>query len=265
MGRLASAGASLASARSDRDPARASAARAGARFGASSGAARLPVIAVSGMAFEAKIARGPGVEALFAARADLLERALSEAMARGCSGIISFGTAGGLAPELEPGTLIIADAVSGPFGRVDTHADWSARLVEAFADSPLASRVVRGSVTGVIAAVTGAPQKASLHRSTGALAVDMESHIAGAIAAARGLPFAVCRAVVDPAWRSLPAAAMAGLRDDGTTALLPILRELLRQPSQIGPLLRIAADARAARTSLIQARHAFGEADVFNL
>jgi len=54
----------------------------------------------------------------------------------------------------------------------------------------------------------------------------------------------------------------AGLRDDGTTALGPILRELLRQPSQIGALIQVAVDARAARTSLVQARHAMGEAGV---
>jgi hypothetical protein len=90
--------------------------------------------------------------------------------------------------------------------------------------------------------------------------VDMESHIAGAIAAAHGVPFAVCRAIVDPAWRTLPSAATAGLRDDGSTAIAPILRELLKQPSQLGPLLRLAADARAARTALVQARHALGAA-----
>ena len=61
---------------------------------------RLPVIAVTGMAFEARIVRGEGVEVVYAARADLLERALSAAVARGCSGIVSFGTAGGLAPDL---------------------------------------------------------------------------------------------------------------------------------------------------------------------
>src|SRR6202008_52779 len=76
--------------------------------------AKLPVIAVTGMAFEARIARGKGVEAVYAARADLLERALNEAIARGCAGIISFGTAGGLAPDLAPGTLIVASSVHSP-------------------------------------------------------------------------------------------------------------------------------------------------------
>ncbi|WP_264299681.1 phosphorylase [Burkholderia sp. Z1] len=209
------------------------------------------------MAFEARIARGDGVEAVFAARADRLERALADATARGCAGIVSFGTAGGLAPDLAPGALVIANAIDGPFGRVETDTGWSARLVAALQDTPVWARVTRGTIAAVGAPVISEQEKASLHHAKGALAVDMESHIAAAFAAARGVPFAVCRAIVDPAWRTLPSAATAGLRDDGSTAILPILRELLKQPSQLGPLLQVASDARAARTTLIQARHAF--------
>ncbi|WP_244817276.1 phosphorylase [Caballeronia sp. Lep1P3] len=212
------------------------------------------------MAFEAKIARGRGVDVVFAARADWLERALSDAIARGCAGIVSFGTAGGLAPDLEPGALIVAQSVSGPLGTFATDAAWSARIVDALAGTPVARQLRRGTLASVGAPVMSEADKRSLHSSTGALAVDMESHIAGAIATARGLPFAVCRAVVDPAWRTLPPAATAGLRDDGTTAIGPILRELARQPSQIGALLRLAGDARAARATLVQARHALEKA-----
>ncbi|MBR8342265.1 phosphorylase [Burkholderia ambifaria] len=225
----------------------------------------LPVIAVTGMAFEARIARGHGVEAVFAARADRLERTLAEATARGCAGIVSFGTAGGLAPDLAPGALVIADAIDGPFGRVQTDPAWSARLVAALHDTPVWARVTRGTMAAVGAPVISEQEKASLHRAKGALAVDMESHIAAAFAASRGVPFAVCRAIVDPAWRTLPRAATAGLRDDGSTAILPILRELLKQPSQLGPLLQVAGDARAARTTLIQARHAFERAGAMRI
>ncbi|WP_258002122.1 phosphorylase [Burkholderia sp. WAC0059] len=214
------------------------------------------------MAFEARIARGPGVEVVFAARADLLERALAAALSRGASGVISFGTAGGLAPDLAPGTLIVAEAVEGPFGRADTDAQWSQRLAAALETSPLAGRVRRGVEAAVVAPLTGAADKQALFRSTGALAVDMESHLAAAAAAARGLPFAVCRAIVDPAWRSLPAAATAGLRDDGSTSVWPILRELVRDPAQLGALLRLAADARAARAALVEARRVLAQAGV---
>jgi hopanoid-associated phosphorylase len=222
----------------------------------------LPVIVVTGMAFEARIARGDGsdrVEVVYAARADLLERALRAAVVRGAAGIISFGTAGGLAPALEAGALIVADAVHGPLGKIATDAAWSARIAAALGNSPLGARVQRGPMAAVAAPLITAAGKSALHGSSGALAVDMESHIAGAIAAAHGVPFAVCRAIVDPAWRTLPRAATAGLRDDGTTALGPILRELLREPSQLGALLKLAADARAARATLVDARRAMGE------
>jgi hopanoid-associated phosphorylase len=225
----------------------------------------LPVIVVTGMAFEARIARGQGVEVVYAARADLLERALSAAVARGCSGIVSFGTAGGLAPDLEPGALIVAEAVEGPFGRIGTDRAWGERFAAALSVGPLAARLRRGLVAGVVAPLVTAEDKRVLYHSTGALAVDMESHIAGAMAAAHGVPFAVCRAIVDPAWRTLPSAATAGLRDDGTTALGPILRELMRQPSQLGALIQVAADARAARSSLVQARRVAGEAGVLRV
>ncbi len=227
----------------------------------------LPVIAVTGMAFEASIAAGKGrdgVEAVYAARADLLERALTAALDRGAAGVISFGTAGGLGPDLEPGTLIIAEAVDGPFGRFECDKAWSERMAAALQASPLTAQTRRGVEAAVAAPLTGAADKAALHRSSGgALAVDMESHLAAAAAAARGLPFAVCRAVVDPAWRSLPKAAMAGLRDDGSTAVLPILRELARDPLQLGGLLRVAADAGAARKALAGARRVLSESGAF--
>ncbi|NML31409.1 phosphorylase [Paraburkholderia antibiotica] len=236
--------------------------------GGSGGARPLPVLVVTGMAFEARIARGDGsdgVEVVYAARADLLERALSAALARGVAGIISFGTAGGLAPGLEPGALIVADAVHGPFGRIATDAQWTERIAASLSAGGLGARLQRGATAAVAAPLVTAADKRALHDSNGALAVDMESHFAGAAAAAYGVPFAVCRAVVDPAWRTLPPAATAGLRDDGTTALGPILRELLRQPSQLGGLLKLAADARAARTTLVDARRAMGEGGVLRI
>jgi len=43
--------------------------------------------------------------------------------------------------------------------------------------------------------------------STGAIAVDMESHVVAAVGAAHGLPVAAMRVVTDPAERTLPADA----------------------------------------------------------
>jgi hopanoid-associated phosphorylase len=228
------------------------------------GAAR-PLIVVTGMAFEARIARGPGVEVVYAARADLLERALAQALARGASGVMSFGTAGGLAPDLMPGALVVADTIAGPAGRRSTDAGWGARIASALRGSMRGVRVESGPMAAVAAPVVSEQQKQALHRDTGALAVDMESHIAAEQAGAHGLPFAVCRAIVDPAWRTLPPAATAGLREDGTTALAPILRELARAPGQLPAMIRLAFDARAARLSLVAARAALQRAGALNM
>jgi hopanoid-associated phosphorylase len=214
-----------------------------------------PVIAVAGMDFEAKIARTAGVTAVYAAHAERLERAFEAALAQGCAGIVSFGTAGGLAPDLAPGAVILADAVEGPAGRMLTDAVWQARLAESLTGTGLTVR--RGVLASVRAPLAGAADKAALHQRNGALGVDMESHLAGAWAQRQGVPFAVCRVLVDPAWRSLPRAAIVGLRDDGTTALAPILRELARDPAQLGALLRLAGDARHARRAMTLACRAF--------
>lgn len=219
-------------------------------------AAALPLVVVTGMAFEARIARAPGVEVVYAAHAERLDHALRQALARGASGVMSFGTAGGLAPGLSPGALIVAAAVDGPSGRIATDLAWSERIASALGASLPATSIERGVLAAVAAPVVTRAQKEALHRTTGALAVDMESHIAGVQAVALGLPFVVCRAIVDPAWRTLPPAATAGLREDGTTAIAPILRELARGPAQLPAMIRLAFDAHAARSSLVAAREA---------
>ena len=60
-------------------------------------------------------------------------------------------------------------------------------------------------------------EKRALYLETGALAVDMESHIVARIGAARGLPVAAIRVITDPARRALPQAALAAVRPNGTT------------------------------------------------
>jgi hypothetical protein len=78
----------------------------------------------------------------------------------------------------------------------------------------------------------------------------MESHGVGAAAAAAGLPFIVVRAVADPARRALPPAALAGIGQDGRRRPLAVLLRLALRPLDIGDVLRLAGDSRAALRSL---------------
>lgn len=213
------------------------------------------VVSVSGLRFEARLAAGAGVRTVCGARADRLETALeAAARAPGCAGIISFGTAGGLDPALAPGAWVIAQAVVDEHDTLqwDSDAGWRAALAAALPGARL------GRIAGVALPVADAAAKAALWRRTGALVVDMESHLAARVAARHGLPFAACRVVVDPAQRSLPPCALVGVAPDGRALAWPVFAALCRAPRQLPALLRVAGDARAAQAALRQARPSLG-------
>jgi hypothetical protein len=113
-------------------------------------------------------------------------------------------------------------------------------------------------LAGLDRALASSADKIGLWRDSGACAVDMESHAAALAARRHRLPFAACRVVLDPAWRTLPACALAGMREDGSSAPWPLLRALAGAPGEIGPLLALALDAWRARRALRQVRARIG-------
>ncbi len=210
------------------------------------------VVAVSSLALEARIARGPGVSIVLCCQAHHLAARLKAAIADGASGIISFGIAGGLAPDLAAGDCIIASAVR--VGRELFAADrnWAQSLLAAIPGA------IHAEIAGSDAIVAHPEDKRRLHRETGAAAVDMESHIAARVALAHDIPFAACRIVIDAAHRKLPHAATVGLREDGKPDVLRVFHSVLRQPGQLPDLMRTARDSRVARKALHAARKNLG-------
>src|SRR3954451_6191179 len=83
------------------------------------------VLAVTGLAMEARIARGPGVRCV-TGRDGLrgLVSVLSD-RANGVCAMMSFGIAGGLDEHLPPGTVIAARSVITQQGSWKTNADWT--------------------------------------------------------------------------------------------------------------------------------------------
>ena len=209
------------------------------------------IIVVTGLAFEARIAAGPGVRVICQQNATLAE-VLAPAIAQGCEGLVSFGTAGGLSPALRPGAWVIARSVIDGDQRFDTDPSWAASLRTALPESS------DGDLVGVADPVVQASDKAALHHRTQAIAADMESHIVARLAAAHALPFVCCRVVIDSAERSLPEAALAGMRADGSTDVAGVIRSLLARPAQLPALLGVARDAGRARQSLIKGRSLIG-------
>lgn len=212
----------------------------------------LPLIVVSGLAFEARIAAGDGIVTVCGGRPEQLAAAIVRAVAEGCQGIISFGIAGGLVSTLEPGACIVARSVVAKGRRFDSHPEWSRRLLQAIPGA------IHADIAGVTAPVATPADKRAMARLTGAAAVDMESvHSVGA-AVAYGLPFAAVRVVADPLYRALPPAALAALNSDGTPDFPAVFRSIVSRPQQIKALIRTALDARTARAGLMRARRLLG-------
>ena len=209
----------------------------------------LPLLAVTGLSAEARIAAGSGVVTL-AGGGDpsRLSLRLQAALDRGAAAVISFGIAGGLEPCLRPGTTIVGRSVDDGTGRTSTDPDWRRRLSAAL------PHAVVGDLVGVDGPVCGVAAKSDWHRRTGAAAVDMESHIAARLAARYDVPFAALRIVADPADRTVPRAAAVGMRADGSTDVGAVLKALARQPAELPGLIRTALDARAAFASLRRSR-----------
>src|SRR5947208_3319437 len=204
------------------------------------------MIAVVGMAFEARIAARLGVPVVCGGDGTHLEKSLARAMAAGCNGLISFGVAGGLAPGLKPGTCIIGSSVIDDGEERPTDARWSQRLRRIIPDTEY------GPLLGVREPIAFSGDKSALHEKTGALAVDMESHVVARAAARHGVPLAAIRVVVDPVERTIPRSALAGTRADGTIDPLAVVRSLMRYPRDLAGLVRMSLDARAARATLVR-------------
>lgn len=211
------------------------------------------VVAASGLAIEARIATGPGVRGIVGGvDARRLARALEHEVTHGARAIISFGIAGGLAPDAVAGTWVVGRGVMTPAGYRRCDDAWTQALVARLPGARLAD------LAGSDAPVADAAAKRALHLATDAIAVDTESHVAAAVAAAHRLPFAVFRVIADGAHRGLPPAASVALKPEGRVDVAAVLRSLARAPGQLPLLARTAIDARAAFGALLRGRRRLG-------
>lgn len=182
------------------------------------------------------------------ARADRAAAAARELIRTGAQGLISFGIAGGLAPDLGAGTIVLADRVIDARGRT-LLADqaWRERLTARLAHG---HRVVAGPIVGSDHAIASPDEKAALARSTGALAVDMESHAVAEATARLGVPFLVIRAIADAARRTVPA-WLAGVIDaEGRPRFSVVAAGLLTHPSDLVALIALGRASNRALAAL---------------
>ena len=202
---------------------------------------------VTGLVFEARDFGAGWGEGAPRARAGLGEAAGVAAetlVAEGAEALVSFGLAGGLAPDLAPGTVFSADRV------VSDAAAWRLPAVGAVA-APVDGRV--GTLYGAAAPLLTPADKRAVAARTGACAVDMESTHVLAAAHRHGLPALVLRVVADPAERALPRLAAVAARPDGRLDPWATAAALLRYPGDWPLVAASARDTARARAGLRRA------------
>ena len=177
-----------------------------------------------------------------------IERAYAGAHAmidQGAQALLSIGIAGGLAHDLSPGDIVLANMVIGHEGNSrETHGPWRLRV-----EAELTT-VRIGAIYASAHAVDTPEHKAALHRQHGAIAVDMESAGVAEAAAGAGRPFLAVRVIADPARRAIPSAALHGLGPDGERRPFAVMARLLRQPREMLPLIRVGRDSQTALNRL---------------
>lgn len=211
--------------------------------------AELPVLIVTGLKQEARIAAGPGLTVICSSSNPVqLREMMTSFDPASIRGILSFGVAGGLNPQLRSGDIVIASEIVAADHRWST----AAALTENLIALPVKGRrkVVHGVLAGVEEVVLGQLGKAALRATTGADAVDMESHIAARYAQNHGLPFAALRVISDPAHRALPELAASALKPDGNVDLWKVMRGIARKPSEIRALVHSGRDFNRALRGL---------------
>ena len=165
----------------------------------------------------------------------------------GAAALVSWGMAGGLDPSLEAGTVCLPHEVIAPDGtHYPTAHEWRETLAPLIAAG---HRVVQGSLLTSLLPLATVDAKGAAHRKTGAVAVDMESSAVAQTARTHGLPFIAVRAIVDTAKDVVPPAVGAA-SESGQVRIGRLLLGLLRSPSDLVPLLRLATRYRAATGSL---------------
>jgi adenosylhomocysteine nucleosidase len=168
-------------------------------------------------------------------------------VADGVTALMTFGMAGGLDPALKAGSVVLPTELISPSGtRFVTCRTWRERIAAAVSAS---RAVTEGNLLTSALAIESLAAKAAAYKTSGAVAVDMESAAVAEVAQAAQLPFIAVRVIVDTAADVLPRAVVAASRA-GKVQMVRLIAGLLLAPGQIKPLIRLSQRYRTAIRSL---------------
>ena len=183
-------------------------------------------------------------------------RAAHRLVEAGVDGLVSWGCAAALSPKLKPGDLCLPVEVLDRDGaRTSVSRDWHRRAKHALHGvGDLHTEILLTTDRPVASAA----EKRALAAACGAIAVDMESAAVAAVARERQVPFLAVRAIADPADMALPQVVMRATYATGTVRPFVLLGQVLLHPGEVGALLRLASQFRAALRTLARTADRMG-------
>ena len=182
----------------------------------------------------------------------------------GANLLISVGIAGGIDPDLVPGSVIIADSV---IYACDSNSNQyslghKTSLLNAYKEletDPVLSNIIekslpfrswRGPIIGADIPITRPEHKKEIFRKTSTLACDMESHVVGQVAVSAGIPFIVIRVISDPSNRHIPFAAISCIKSTGQVSIAKFFAGLALRPWDVRHFFHLALGSRVAHRQL---------------
>ena len=147
--------------------------------------------------------------------------------------VVGAGIAGALSPGLGRGAIVASRRVRDSSGDApEPDARLLSRALEAGASA--------GTLLTVARPITAAAEKTRLAASLeGPSAADMESAAWARVAASRGIPYLVVRAISDQADEDLPDYLAACIGEDGSIRRGAVVARALARPSRIPDLVRL--------------------------
>lgn len=238
---------------------------------------------VTGLQSEARLLRGLDLRCIsIGGKAEGVPEKIERLIAGGVTGLVSFGIAGALHPDLRCGDVVVGERVVGLGAE-----HWSSQPAWIAAWTPCAQTVTPASSRGpsetqaqvapwipgqarddkrgrchvgailALDRLLSSPQeKAEAFARTGAVAVDMESHHVARAAAAHGLPFIAVRAISDRADEALPAAFAGFIDANGATKMSAVVAALISGRVSVRELLVAGRSSRRAHQALFRCRGA---------
>ncbi len=165
----------------------------------------------------------------------------------GARALVSWGTAGGLAPGLEAGKLILPDVVMNEQNQIfNTDASWRSELSKELKNYVAICHDPLLQARDIVASVHA---KRSLFSQFKAVAVDMESAAIGMAAGQANIKFIAVRSIVDSAEQAFPTWLRPCLTEHGEVKSMELFRKALK-PQRFIELVALFRAFALAKASL---------------